>query len=108
MIIDPDGVPAILLIENLLRVKLSSENRSFVLDCKTKMQQNGDVPFVVKSRLRKIYKSKRVQLKEMFEAHERALQNMARERMGLSEVDIKNARNERLSALRDKHNDLGF
>lgn len=108
MVTDPDGLNTHSLVSNLRRIKLSKPDRAFVLDCQSCMEKHGDVDEKSRTRLRRIYRANQLALKEVFEANERARQSMAMRAMGLSEKDLRDARDKRLAKLKQKYTDLGI
>lgn len=99
------------LLADLKQVKLRKEHRVKVIQARAVFESRGSLPTPTVIGLRAIYKRYSSAIRKVYEARERARVSMAKERLrkqGVSGKDLEKRREQRISGLRAKVDDLGF
>ncbi len=106
--LNPDEIALHQLIDILARTRMPVDSKALVLKCRRRFQSGGALPTPMVLRLKVLYRrhSKRIRADE--EARERARRSMAKQRLGLTEVEVKAKRKARENELRRKVEDFGI
>ena len=108
MLLDPEVVSTDQLLDDLKQVKLPKSQRVKLTQARVAFQAHGSLPTKVVIELRALYRRHSKSIEKVYEARERARISMAKQRMGLSDEDLRERREERISGLRSQVDDLGF
>jgi len=107
-VLNPEEVSIDQLLNDLRQVKLPKQQRARLTQARVSFQAHGDLPTSVVVDLRALYRRHAKSIEKVYEARERARISMAKKRMGLSDDDLRERREERISGLRAQVEDLGF
>ena len=108
MLLDPEVVSIDQLLADLRQVKLAKPQRIKLTQARVAFEAHGNLPTKIVVELRALYRRFSKAIEKVYEARERAKISMAKERMGLTDEDLRERRDERMSGLRSRVEDLGF
>ena len=103
----PQGIPIATVIADLLAVQLGGR-RSRVLEARKVLQDNGSIPVLLASELRRLYAANAARIVELHAARERARVSMALERNGADRSSLEAVVAERAAVDAKRKDDLGF
>ena len=99
------------LLADLKQVKLRKEHRVKAVQARAVFESRGSLPTPVVIELRAIYKRYSKAIRGVYGARERARVSMAKEALkksGVSAQELASRREQRISSIREKVEDLGF
>ena len=96
------------LISVLARTRMPVASKGFVIKCRRLRQENGALPTRMVFALRALYRKHSKRIRSDEEARERGRMSMAKEKLGMTEAEVRARRKAREDELRRKVEDFGI